>query len=237
MIDKIYLGKIGLGMAAVFGIGMAVASGVDRGKEELARVTDSNATITVPLLGIPFRTGKGELGSMERLRIVRSAPDMIESFDLTVKLNDGVSADQFDNCEVTIANPENIDNTTTFTCLTAADTGFENLVQFGLVHFEPSGATHRLMIPESVRDEIQRRGRPPEPPTPPAPGTPATAESGQGNAPGEGQIKIMVNGKPVVDIHGDSAGEGGTVMIRNPETGEPIVDVRNNSVKVNIDNP
>ncbi|HET9064478.1 MAG TPA: hypothetical protein VFN22_01495 [Gemmatimonadales bacterium] len=227
MIDKVYIGKIGLGMAAVFGIGMVVASGVDAGKHKVNEVVHTNATISVPLLGLPFRTAKGELGAMQTLKIERSAPDMIESFDLTVKLNDGVSADQFNNCEVTVVDPENLDEHTTFTCLTAADAGFEDLVQFGHVHFEPSGARHRLMIPRSVRDEIQRRGA--TPPVPPAPGTPGEADAS------DGSLNIKVNGKSIVEIHGDSA--GGAVMIRNPETGEPIVDINGGTVKVNADSP
>lgn len=222
MIDKIYIGKIGLGMAAVFGIGMVVASGVNAGRHKVDEVVHTSATITVPLLGLPFRTAKGELGAMQKLQIERSAPDMIEGFNLTVRLNEGVSADQFNNCEVTVVDPENLDESTTFTCLTAADSGFEDLVQFGYVNFEPSGARHRLMIPTSVRDEIQKRGEQ---------GT--TTVAGDSNAEvnaDEGSLNIKVNGKSVVEIHGDSA--GGAVMIRNPETGEPIVDINGGKVKV-----
>ncbi len=220
MIDKIYIGKIGLGMAAVFGIGMVVASGVDAGKHQVHEYVNTNATITVPLLGLPFRTAKGELGSMRKLSIERSAPDMIESFDLTVRLKDGVSADQFNNCEVTVVDPENLNEHTTFTCLTAADSGFEDLVHFGYVHFEPSGARHRLMIPTSVRDDIQKHG------------DKGATVAGDSNA-HEGDLNIKVNGKSVVEIHGDSV--GGTVMIRNPETGEPIVDINGGKVKVDND--
>lgn len=227
MIDKVYIGKIGLGMAAVFGIGMVVASGVDAGKHKVNEFVNTDATISVPLLGLPFRTAKGELGAMQKLRIERSAPEMIESFDLTVRLNDGVSADQFNNCEVTVVDPENLDKNTMFTCLTAADAGFEDLVQFGYVHFQPSGARHRLMIPRSVRDDIQNR----------------SADSGTIEVNGEnaavnaeeGTLRVKVNGKSVVEILGDSA--GGSVMIRNPETGEAIVDIKGGNVKVNADSP
>ncbi|MEO8479808.1 MAG: hypothetical protein ABI542_09280 [Gemmatimonadota bacterium] len=221
MIDKIYIGKIGLGMAAVFGIGMVVASGVDAGKHQVHEIVRTNATLSVPLLGLPFRTAKGELGTMQKLRIVRSAPDMIESFDLTVRLNDGVSADQFNNCEVTVVDPENLNQDTKFTCITAADSGFEDLVQFGYVHFEPSNARHRLMIPKSVRDEIRSHGDT---------NVVVSGDSGAQTNAGEGSLNIKVNGKSVVEIHGDSA--GGAVMIRNPETGEPIVDIDGGKVKV-----
>lgn len=227
MLDKVYLAKIGLGMAAVFGVGMLAAEALDVGRHKVNEIAHTDASITVPLFGIAFRTAKGDLGAMQKLQVERSAPDMIEAFNLTVKLHDGQSASQFADCEITIADAAQLENIedTRFTCLTAADPGFEELVNFGTIRFEPSGQVHRLMVPASVRDEIRHSDA-------------SSASAGDGAVETDatdGSLSIKVNGKSIVDIHGDSA--GGVVRITDPETGKAIVDIRGGenggSVQVN----
>ena len=229
MLDKVYLAKIGLGMAGVFGVGMVVASAVDAGKSKVHEIAHTDASITVPLFGIPFRTAKGDLGAMQKLQVERSAPEMIEAFNLTVKLNDGQSASQFADCEITIAGAAQLENIedTRFTCLTAADPGFEELVNFGTIRFEPSGQVHRLMVPASVRDEIRH-----------ADGGSGVAEASAVETQStDGGLSIKINGKSIVDIHGDSA--GGVVRINDPETGKSIVDISSGAegAAVSVDAP
>lgn len=223
MLDKVYLTKIGLGMAGVFGAGMIVTSAIGAGRAKVDEALHTDASITVPLLGIPFRTAKGEIGSLQKLTIERSAPKTIEAFRLAVNLQEGVSADQFNNCEVTVVDPENINEDTRFTCLTAADSGFEDLVQFGTITFSPSGAVHRLMIPAAVRDRIQHQNGASE-----AAGAGMDMEAGPEMPPhpagvDQGNLSIKVNGKDVLEVNGDSA--GGSLRIRNPETGETVVEM------------
>jgi hypothetical protein len=222
MLDKVYLTKIGLGMAGVFGAGMIVTSAIGAGRAKVNETLHTDASISVPLLGLPFRTAKGEIGSLQKLTIERSSPKVIEAFRLAVNLQDGVSADQFNNCEVTVIDPENINEDTRFTCLTAADSGFEDLVQFGTITFSPSGAVHRLMIPAAVRDRIQHQGGSAD-----AAGEGMDPMAGEGMShpagPDHGNLSIKVNGKDVLEINGDSA--GGSLRIRNPETGETVVEM------------
>jgi hypothetical protein len=228
--------KIVLGMLVIFGVGMVVRAGIMSGKSKVEELTQGTASISIPMLGMPFRTAAGELGSIQRLHVDRSAPKRVSGFRLAVTLNDGVDVDQFDACEITVSNPEMIDENTAFTCLTEADSGFSELVQFGTITFRPSGEVHRLMVPESVRDEIQQAGR--EPAT-----AAAVAESaGDGSLEmtadsSTGHFSLKVNGRQLIDIRGDS--NGGTVLIIDPETGKKLVDIKGgqNGSSVTIDAP
>ncbi|HRP08836.1 MAG TPA: hypothetical protein PLL69_10155 [Gemmatimonadales bacterium] len=146
--------KIVLGMLAIFTVGMLVTSGIRRAKSEVIHIATTAEPLSIPLLGIPFQTARGELGQLRRLRIERDQPREIDGLHFTVQLNEGVDPDQFANCEVTVTDPQHFDSNTRFQCITAADVGFEDLVRFGSVTFEPSGDVHRLMLPREVRDAI-----------------------------------------------------------------------------------
>lgn len=213
MTPKYWL-KIILGMLAIFTCGMFVAKGVQAGKN---RIVNSSEPFTVPLMNMAFRTAKGELGTLQRLRIERSSPREIDGFHLSATLNEGVDVNQFDLCEVTVSDPENIDENTSFDCITAANPGFEDLVQFGTITFMPSGESHRLMVPSAIRDQIRT----------------AFLEDEDGamtevwdDSSGHGTVKVEINGKRIVDINADSA--GGRVQIMDPSTGKTIVDVKAN---------
>lgn len=215
-----YWTKIVLGMLAVFAVGMFIRYGVMEGKRKVVALTEGTESISVPMLGMPFRTvAGGELGGIQRMWVDRSAPDRISGFRFAVTLNDGVSVDQFDECEVTVANPEHFDRESFFTCLTEADSGYADLVQFGTITFRPSGEVHRLMVPRHIRDEI--RGVSAE-----ADFAAAEAAAGemamQAGSGGEG-LSIKVNGRNIVDIRGDSS--GGRVLIIDPATGKPLVNI------------
>lgn len=228
--------KIMLGMLAIFGVGMVVRAGIMSGKSKVEELTQGTSSISIPMLGMPFRTATGEIGSIQRLHVDRSAPKQVSGFRLAVTLNDGVDVDQFDDCEITVSNPETIDENTAFTCLTEADSGFSELVQFGTITFRPSGEVHRLMVPESVRDEIRQAGREPA-------AAAAVAESaGDGSFEmtadsAAGRFSITVNGRQLIDIRGDSS--GGTVLIIDPETGKKLVDIQGgeSGASVKIDAP
>lgn len=234
MIDKLYLTKIGVGMLAVFAVGMVVASAIGRGTDKVREIVSSDSPIKVPLFGMPFITTKGELGTLRSLRIDRSSPRTIDGFRLDATLNDGVDASQFANCEITLADPEHFDKDSRFTCLTEADPGYDSLVKFGTITFEPSGQTHRLMIPAAMRDKIREAGEGvPDAPVPPAAPDPsavaaaaANAASGaisQSSEAGSGGLSLRINGKQMMDIHGNDS--SGRVLIRDPRTGKVLVDI------------
>ncbi len=215
--------KIIAGMLAVFAVGMFVVSGIKAGKRRVTELTTTASTITLPMLGVPFRLNDLKLGGMQKLQVERSAPDRIEAFRLTVKLADGVDVGQFADCELTVRDANQIDEKTTFACLTEADSGFANLVQFGTITFLPSGQEHRLMLPEQVRNDLRNaeahRVR--------------SVTSSQADS--SGHLSVKVNGEQVVDIQGSDS--GGRILIRDPKTGKVIVDIQGSeqggAVKVN----
>lgn len=207
--------KIVAGMLGIFVVGLVIVNAVRAGVNEVESFVDSANPITVPMFGMPFRTAKGELGKIQQLRIERESPRVVDGFHLTVSLDDGVDVDQFDNCEVTVVDADNIDEHTEFTCLTAADPAFEDLVNFGTITFRPSGEVHRLMVPSAVRDEIRASFREGDGPT----------DSVMVDArEGDGKVVVEINGKRIVDISADSA--GGKVIIRDPGTGAKVVEVQ-----------
>jgi hypothetical protein len=234
-----YWFKIVLGMLGIFLVGMLIQEAFTTGKSKVEALAEGTESISIPMLGMPFRTAAGDLGSIQRLHVDRSAPKQVSGFRLAVTLNDGVDVDQFDDCEITVSNPEMIDEHTAFTCLTSADSGFSDLVQFGTITFRPSGEVHRLMVPESVRDEIRQAGREP------AVAAAATADaSGATDGTVEmttdsstGRFSLKVNGRQLIDIRGDSS--GGTVLIIDPETGKKLVDIKGGEggASITIDTP
>lgn len=202
--------KIVAGMLVIFAVGMFAVSGINAGKRKVTEIAHSSSAITVPMLGVAFKMNDAPLGGMKKLRVERSAPEVVESFHLTVQLDEGVDVNQFDDCELTVKDARQIDDKTTFTCLTDADPGFDELVQFGTITFLPSGESHRLMLPMDVRDEIQKSGR--------AKGDQVTTATDNGN------VSIKLNGEQIVDIQGGEA--GGRVLIKDPATGKVVVDIQ-----------
>lgn len=202
--------KIVAGMLVIFAVGMFAVSGINAGKRKVTEIAHSSSAITVPMLGVAFKMNDAPLGGMKKLRVERSAPEVVESFHLTVQLDEGVDVNQFDDCELTVKDARQIDDKTTFTCLTDADPGFDELVQFGTITFLPSGESHRLMLPMDVRDEIQKSGQ--------AKGEQVTTATDNGN------VSIKLNGEQIVDIQGGEA--GGRVLIKDPATGKVVVDIQ-----------
>lgn len=211
-----YWFKIILGMLGIFVVGMGITTAIRAGKNKVTQFVESASPITVPLLSMPFRTtGRGELGVLRSLRIERDAPREVSGFHLTARLNDGVDVDQFDLCEITVENPEPLDEHTAFMCLTEADSAFSDLVQFGTITFEPSGETHRLMVPSAIRDEIRTAFAAKHDET----GDSVSVDSASG-----GQVTIEIGGQPIVQIRADST--GGRVVVNDPKSGQKIVDIR-----------
>jgi hypothetical protein len=218
MTPKYWL-KIIAGMLGIFVIGMLVVGGIRNASGKVRSVVESSNPLNVPLLGMTFRTGKGELGKLERLRIERSEPGVINGFHFVATLNDGVDVDQFDLCEVTVSNPEHFNRNSTFDCLTAADSGYDDLVNFGTITFKPSGEVHRLMLPSRIRDEIISAFSNSDDAGAEAMATAAADAANDGS-----RLRVTVEGKTLVDINGDSS-EGG-VRIVDPRTGRVVVDLK-----------
>jgi|CXWL01.1.fsa_nt_gi hypothetical protein len=214
--------KIVVGMLGVFLVGMFVVSAVNAGKRKVGEITTTASTLSIPMLGAPFRLHDAKLGSLQKLQVERSAPDHIEAFKLTVRLADSIDVDQFAGCELTVTDAHQIDNKMGFACLTEADSGFADLVQFGTITFQPSGQVHRLMLPSSVAEDLRN-------------GSGGNSKDGVSRHDSGGNVNIKINGQQIVDIQGSDS--GGRIQIRDPKTGKLIVDIQGgeNGSTVKID--
>ncbi|MES2123835.1 MAG: hypothetical protein V4503_04015 [Gemmatimonadota bacterium] len=210
-----YWFRIVLGMLAIFAAGMLVRSAAHKGKTMVDDIAHGSGPITVPLLGMPFRLGGAEIGSLQRLRIERSAPKMIAGFHLYATVEDSVAADRFSDCRLTVTDANNIDEHTSFSCATADDSARQSLVPFGTVRLAPSGRELVLLIPDSVRRDIQKDGQ-------------MRGDSG-GNgdsvdiAGDSGDVEIKINGKSVFSMKGDSTG---LRMTAHDDSGKEVVNMR-----------
>ena len=86
--------KIVAGMLGIFLVGMIVVSGVNAGKRKVGEIATTASTLSIPMLGAPFRINDLKLGSLQQLQVKRSAPDRIEGFELTITLNDSIDVEQ-----------------------------------------------------------------------------------------------------------------------------------------------
>lgn len=203
--------KIVAGMLGIFILGMLIRTGIHAGERKVGEITHSASTLSIPMLGAPFRLNDLKLGSLKQLQVKRNAPDKIDGFELTIALNDSVDVEQFADCELTVTDAHKIDNKMGFACLTESDSGFADLVQFGTITFQPSGQRHRLMLPSSVVEDL-RNGS-----DNPGAGSFSRHDS-------SGNVNIKINGQQIVDIQGSDS--GGRIQIRDPKTGKLIVDIQ-----------
>ncbi len=121
--------KIAFGALVIFVLGF---SAVSAGRH-IKNTIHSNKTLTIPLGPfIPFKLDGIKVGTLRSLGIRRGAPKLITGFDLKVRLSDSTALDKLANCHLTVTDPLNIDERTTFTCL-PSDTGY---VSFGEVQIE-----------------------------------------------------------------------------------------------------
>jgi hypothetical protein len=209
-----YWFRIVLGMVAVFAVGMLLRSGIHKGRAAVESLTQGSGPITIPLLSLPFRVGDAKLGTLQRVRIERSAPKMVSGFHLWARLDDSVAIARFADCRLTVTNPNNIDENTAFACASAADSALQVMVPFGTVTLQPSGQEFVLLIPESVKRDIQN--------------SPATIADNRSNpavdvaATDGGAMNIKVNGKRILSMQGDST--GGHLVVRD-EKGKEVVNM------------
>ena len=212
-----YWFRIVLGMVAIFAVGMLFRSGIHRGRVAVASLTEGSGPITIPLLSMPFRVGDAKLGTLQRVRIERSAPKMVSGFHLFARLDDTVAVARFADCRLTVSHPNNIDENTAFACASAADSALQVMVPFGTVTLQPSGQEFVLLIPESVKRDIQHAS---------SQAVVAGRRDSQAvaiAATDGGTMDIKVNGKSILSMKGDST--GGHLVVRD-EKGKDVVNMQ-----------
>lgn len=210
-----YWFRIIFGMLAIFTVGMLVRSGFNKGRHAIGEVTHGSGPITVPLLGMSFKLDDVRLGSLQKLRIERDAPKQVAAFRLYGTLDDDAALAKLDGCRLTVTNAHDIDENTAFRCASVEDSTSEELVQFGSVTLQPSGREFVLLIPESVRRDIQRDGMGND-------GNDGDNDSVDVQT-GDGSFDLKVNGKSVISSKFDST--GGRLVVHG-EQGKEVVDMK-----------
>jgi hypothetical protein len=140
-----YWFRIALGAFAIFGVGMLIWSGVREGKRQVSAVVHSAEPITVPLAFVPFTVDGRPLGTMRRVRLVRSTPDRVQAINFRVKLADSVADSRFTDCVLVVGGAlENVSKEQMFSCVASADTAGRALEKIGEIETQ-RGTTLALL--------------------------------------------------------------------------------------------
>jgi hypothetical protein len=144
---KLYWVKIILGALAIFALGMVIRAGINKGRDRIHSITETSDPITIPFpLGImPFRLDGAKLGTVERVTLLRDSPKGISNIRVMVKLSDSIPPSRLKSCMLTIDDPQQINERTTFRCQ-AADTAGLNLVLYGEVNVDGMDASFPLLL-------------------------------------------------------------------------------------------
>ncbi len=151
--------KIVFGALLIFAVGMAVWLGVRKGVDTVRIVIDTAEPITIPIKVVDFRVDGASLGRLQTVRILRSAPKAIESVEVTVRLDSAASAERLRDCTLRIDDLEQLDERTTFVCVSAdAPAAAGEFEAFGQVLVEGTDIIIPLLLPVSVVREMQNKG-------------------------------------------------------------------------------
>ena len=149
-----YWAKIVLGMLAIFVVGMVGANVMSAGKEKATRFVASDASITLPMFGMPFMLEGSNIGKLKRLKIERSAPESVRAIHLTAELDSDAVLQKLATCQISLDDFDTIDENSTFVCVEPVDSITRGMDRFGTIRLEPSGELHILLAPEEVRNKL-----------------------------------------------------------------------------------
>jgi hypothetical protein len=152
---KNYWVKIAIGALGIFAIGMVLITGFRSAKNKLRATLDSTDPIPLPIAFLPFKFDGRSLGSLHRVVLTRSAPDQISGVEVNINLHDSLSSAQFKDCRLTVKDIKNINDKTSFTCV-SGDTAGNGLVPFGFVRFGDSPDSTPLLLPAEAVEGLKK---------------------------------------------------------------------------------
>src|SRR5262249_49461519 len=85
------------------------------------------------------------LGKVSRIEFLRSSPDEVSGFRVTVRLQDSVAVDRVADCKLILNRPDSFATRGGFACTT--NDSASGLKKIGEVVFEPGGAVHAIFAP------------------------------------------------------------------------------------------
>lgn len=200
-------------MLAIFGVGMLVARGVNKGK----MFVENNFPASLGLINADFRVNGGRVGDVQRLQFMRSTPGRVDSAVLTVKVSGDAAALQAPGCALRVVNAQPFGSQTRFLCTSARDSARLRLVPFGHIELLPDGKQVTLYVSGDRESDVQLHAYR---------GTGSNDSGDVDIQAADGNFSITVNGREIVRASGDSA--GGSLVIRD-SNGRPIVQISGDS--------
>jgi hypothetical protein len=130
-----YWARVVLGALLIFCVGYGAISAVRHFKYSV----ESSRDLTIPLGAFgtyaPFKLDGVKVGDLRSLVIHRTAPKEIVGFGVRARLSDSAAFDKLEGCNLSVSDPQHIDERTTFTCLSSEE-GYQ---PFGDVTIELRG--------------------------------------------------------------------------------------------------
>jgi hypothetical protein len=146
--------RILFGAIAIFAVGMVGVTLARQGMGSVRGVVEGSGPITLPVAFIPFKLDGEKIGTIQRIKIFRSAPKQVRSVNVRVRLADSVSSDRLDRCILVAEGFEHVNSETTVLCSTAEDTVNENLVGVGEIVLSKTNRSFKLYIPREALREM-----------------------------------------------------------------------------------
>lgn len=182
--------KIALGALLVFAVGMLIWTGVRKGTQTAQMVFHSSEPITIPIKFVNFRVDGASLGTLQQLKLLRTAPESIEGVEVTVRLDSAAVAERLQQCAMRLDDFEQMNERTTFVCVHADSVATAaGVQQFGRVLVQGTEVSMPLLLPTNVVRDIQNHDSADSlaPPPPPAVPSAEAAAAPSGAAPAAGQ--------------------------------------------------
>lgn len=152
--DRYWL-RIGLGAAAVFGVGMVVVKMAEAGKAKIKHVVQGHDPITLPIGFVPFTVAGERLGTIRTLKLIRDDAQRLQSVELMVRLGDRADSERVPNCDFYIADLQRIDDRTTFVCAADSLVASGALQQLGEIILSPADRRVRIFGDSSTVREMR----------------------------------------------------------------------------------
>ena len=154
-----YWVKIGVQALVIFGVGFGVMSVFRSGKRQVRRAVETTSDLTIPLPFLPFNLDGQRVGGIRKIVLHRSAPERVESVDVTVRVTDSVALTQFAGCSVTVDDPTRLNERSSFRCA-GAEPGLEPFGSLRIQSRIGSGGWHEaavlpLLLPAQLTRQIQ----------------------------------------------------------------------------------
>ncbi len=152
-----YWVRIAIRALVIFGIGMLVWTGVRRGKAKVESIANSADPLRIPLAFISFKLDGRDLGTLNRLEILRTSPKKVRAVNFRVKLANPADSATLAQCLLVAQGDvrrrkDNVTiegNTVSFNCAQAGDTAGRHLVPLGALE-TTTGGTFTLLAPREV---------------------------------------------------------------------------------------